>query len=427
MDNRWFIGYVFSNLAAGLTTPLIPLFIVFYLKSNVEYVGLVSALASLASVPALIFWGNLSDKIKKRKIFIVIGFVGSFLSLLLVLIVHTMPSYIFMLVLFQILAMASVPVSTLLILENSEKSAWPKVMGKFNSYSAIGTVIGLAVGVLILTFFKNEGHQLIPYLYVIAAWFYLIAGIISIIVLKEPKSEISRGKIGYLFALHVIERVRYFPTHLVHIPGKENKIKIPDHLKLYLFTTMILMMGFQLFFIPYPVFVIKKMNANENDIYIMFLLNSLFSAATFIPAGRYINYIGSNRMLVISTSMRVALFLVTGVLSFFVFDTVGYLLFFIIMYGVFGAIWSFIGISEITSISNMATSLIRGKVIGYYNSLNGVGQIMGAALSGFVAYDISYSFDFILSAVIVLSGLLIILYAKPPDIQYSKKIVKSHS
>ncbi len=58
MDNRWFIGYVFSNLAAGLTTPLIPLFIVFYLKSNVEYVGLVSALASLASVPALIFWGK---------------------------------------------------------------------------------------------------------------------------------------------------------------------------------------------------------------------------------------------------------------------------------------------------------------------------------------------------------------------------------
>ena len=47
--------------------------------------------------------------------------------------------------------------------------------------------------------------------------------------------------------------------------------------KLYLFTTMILMMGFQLFFIPYPVFVIKKMNANENDIYIMFLLNSEIS------------------------------------------------------------------------------------------------------------------------------------------------------
>ncbi|WMT54143.1 MFS transporter [Ferroplasma acidiphilum] len=421
------MGYVFSNLAAGLTTPLIPLFIVFYLKSNVEFVGLVSAISSLASVPALIVWGNLSDKIKRRKIFIIIGFVGSFLSLLLVLVVHTVSTYMSMLILFQIVAMASVPVSTLLILENSDKSSWSNVMGKFNSYSAIGTVLGLGIGVLILTFFSGMGRELIPYLYIVAAWFYLVAGIISILVLKEPKTEISRGKIGYLFALHAIERVRYFPTHLVHIPGKENKIKIPDHLKLYLITTLILMMGFQLFFIPYPVFVIDRMNASENDIYIMYLLNSLFSAATFIPAGRYINYIGSNRMLSISTSIRVVLFLVMGVVSFFVFDTVGYLLLFIVMYGVFGAIWSFIGISEITSISNMATTLIRGKVIGYYNSLNGVGQIIGAGLSGFIAYDIGYSFDFILSAIIVLSGLLIIFYSKPPDIQYSKKIIKSHS
>ncbi|MGE9810371.1 MFS transporter [Ferroplasma acidiphilum] len=421
------MGYVFSNLAAGLTTPLIPLFIVFYLKSNVEFVGLVSAISSLASVPALIVWGNLSDKIKRRKIFIIIGFVGSFLSLLLVLVVHTVSTYMSMLILFQIVAMASVPVSTLLILENSDKSSWSNVMGKFNSYSAIGTVLGLGIGVLILTFFSGMGRELIPYLYIVAAWFYLIAGIISILVLKEPKTEISRGKIGYLYALHAIERVRYFPTHLVHIPGKENKIKIPDYLKLYLITTLILMMGFQLFFIPYPVFVIDRMNASENDIYIMYLLNSLFSAATFIPAGRYINYIGSNRMLSISTSIRVVLFLVMGVVSFFVFDTVGYLLLFIVMYGVFGAIWSFIGISEITSISNMATTLIRGKVIGYYNSLNGVGQIIGAGLSGFIAYDIGYSFDFILSAIIVLSGLLIIFYSKPPDIQYSKKIIKSHS
>jgi MFS family permease len=393
----------------------------------VEYVGLVSAISSMASVPALIIWGNLSDKIKRRKIFIVIGFMGSFLSLLLVLFVHDMPSYITILIMFQVLAMASVPVSTLLILENSEQSTWSKVMGKFNSYSAIGTVIGLGIGVLILTFFGGIGDMLIPYLYVIAAWFYLIAGIISIMVLKEPKNEIKRERIGYLFAIHIIERVRYFPTHLVHIPGKENKIRIPGHLKIYLITTLILMMGFQLFFIPYPVFVIKKMNASENDIYIMYLLNSLFSAATFIPAGRYINYIGSNRMLSISTAIRVILFLSMGVLSFFVFDTVGYLLFFILMYGVFGGIWSFIGISEVTSISNMATTAIRGKVIGYYNSLNGVGQIIGAGLSGFIAYDISYSFDFILSAIIVLTGLMIIIYSKPPDIKYSRKTTNVQS
>ncbi len=409
-------------MAAGITTPLIPLFIVFYLKSNVEYVGIVTSIASLAAVPALVFWGNLSDKIKKRKIFILIGFLGSFFSLLIIFFVHSIPEYMLMLILFQIIAMASVPVSTLLILENTEKTMWSKIMGKFNSFSAIGTVIGLGSGVIILTLFSNSGKMILPYLYVISSFIYLIAGILSFITLKEPNKTINRKRLGFIYTLHIIERVRYFPTHILHIPG-ENKIKIPGNLKIYLVTTLVLMLGFQLFFIPYPVFVIKKFNANENDIYIMYLINSLFSAITFIPAGKYINIIGSNKMLSYSVSIRIILFLFIGLISFFVYDTISFLILFIILYGIFGGIWSFIGISEITSISNMCESTIRGKIIGYYNSLNGVGQIIGSGLSGFIALDISYSVDFILAGIVVLSGLIIMLKSRPPDIALSKSVI----
>ncbi len=412
-------------MAAGLTTPLIPLFIVFYLKSNVEYVGIITSGASLASVPALIFWGNLSDKIKKRKIFILIGFLGSFFSLLMVIFVHDIPEYMLMLILFQIIAMASVPVSTLLILENSDKTLWSKVMGKFNSFSAIGTVLGLGAGVTILELFSGEGTIILPYLYVISSFVYLIAGIFSFIILKEPNKTINRKKLGFMYTLHVIERVRYFPTHILHIPGEAKKVKIPDYLKKYLITTLILMLGFQLFLTPYPVFVIKKFNASENDIYIMYLLNSLFSALTFMPAGKYINFTGSNKLLSYSVSLRIVLFIFIGIISFFVYDTINFLVLFIVVYGIFGAIWSFIGISQITSISNMCEATTRGKIIGYYNSLNGVGQIIGSGLSGFIAFDISYSIDFILAAFIVLSGLLLIIKTKPPDIMPVKKVTAS--
>jgi hypothetical protein len=67
------------------------------------------------------------------------------------------------------------------------------------------------------------------------------------------------------------------------------------------------------------------------------------------------------------------------------------------------------------------------KVIGYYNSLNGVGQIIGAGLSGFIAYDISYSFDFILSAIIVLSGLIIIYIQNHQIFSILKKWLKLNS
>jgi len=170
-------------------------------------------------------------------------------------------------------------------------------------------------------------------------------------------------------------------------------------------------------------FVIKKFNASENDIYIMYLINSLFSAITFIPAGKYINIIGSNKMLSYSVSIRIILFLFIGLISFFVYDSINFLILFIILYGIFGGIWSFIGISEITSTSNMCDSTIRGKIIGYYNSLNGVGQIIGSGLSGFIALDISYSVDFIIAGIVVLSGLIIMLKSKPPDIAISKNVI----
>ena len=81
-NNSWYLGYLASNAAGGLTTPLIPLFITFYLGLNVFDVGITSAIASSASVPALIFWGLLSDRYKKRKVFILVGFIGGFISYL---------------------------------------------------------------------------------------------------------------------------------------------------------------------------------------------------------------------------------------------------------------------------------------------------------------------------------------------------------
>nr|WP_237698771.1 MFS transporter [Picrophilus oshimae] len=392
-----------------------PLFVVLYLKSNVVLVGIVSSVSSAASVPALIFWGNISDRIKKRKIFILIGFFGSFASLMLVLTVHNITSYLIMLIAFQIIAMASVPVSTLLILENSSRDLWPSIMGKFNSYNAIGTVAGIGSGIAFLTLYSYKGSAVLPYVYIISAMVYLAAGISSIFTLKEPQIIIKRNRLNWIYTVRLFERLRFFPTHIIHTGINSNGHKISMDLKRYLVVTFILMAAFQIFFVPYPVFVLKRFSATDNEIYIMYLLNSLMSAITFFPAGKYIKYIGSNRMLIYSVSLRAVIFTVMGILTISA-SGLYYFILFILVYGMLGGIWSFISISEITSISNMADKNTRGKVIGYYNSLNGAGQIFGSLLSGFIAYDISYLFDFILSSLIIVSMIVYIIKMNPPDI-----------
>ncbi len=55
----------------------------------------------------------------------------------------------------------------------------------------------------------------------------------------------------------------------------------------------------------------------------------------------------------------------------------------------------------------------RGKTIGYYNSLNGMGQIFGGLLSGIISQYAGYSIDFLIAAILVIAGTSLILKRTP--------------
>lgn len=407
----WFISYLLSNISGGLASPLIPLFVVIYLHSNVEFVGIASSISSAASVPALIFWGNMSDTIGKRKIFIVIGFIGSFFSLLLVIFAHMLWTYIGMLVIFQVVAMAATPVSTLLILENTEEREWPTVMARFNTVSYTGLVLGLLAGTVIIAVFAAFSMVIIPLLYIISAFVYLSAGITAIIVLPESIRRLKRSRLNSIYSFRMVERLRYFPTGVIHIFKfkniKKGKPLLP-RTRNYIFLTCLLMFGFQLFFVPFPVYIIDKLGATETEVFIMYLLNNVFSAIAFKMAGASVRSIGLRKTITFSLLSRIGIISVATISTFLILP-IGTLLYLsIFLYGFMGFFWSFISISWVTSISKLALPENRGKSVGLYNSFLGIGQIAGSAVSGFVAYDIGYGFDFMLAIVIIAVGAILI-------------------
>lgn len=70
---RWFYAHVPNRIAGGLTSTLLPLFVVQVLQGNMMSVGWLSSVTSLAGVPANIIWGNLSDRTSRRLPFIFLG------------------------------------------------------------------------------------------------------------------------------------------------------------------------------------------------------------------------------------------------------------------------------------------------------------------------------------------------------------------
>jgi len=415
-NNKWFIGYFLSNMAGGVTTPLIPLFIIVYLGSNVFYMGITTSSASAASVLALIFWGNISDYFKKRKIFILIGFAGSFASLMLIMFVHTITQYIVIMVLFQLVAMASVPISTLILIENSKENKWPVVMSRFNEISAAGTVAGLVLGTVIISLYATSSKGILLEVYEISAILYLFAAISVFIFIKDPSRTLGRRRLWMVNSIRMVERVRYFPSNVIHfmaLNGRKKDRNLGRSLMLYLLSATFLMLGFQIFFVPYPVFLINRLGASETLVFVMYLSNAAFSALTYIWSGKALNRFGSRKVLTASLMARIFIFLGMAGIAYVAVENYLYLIVSIAIYGILGGIWSFIGISQITTVSHFASKTLRGKAVGYYNSFNGIGQILGSFVSGIVALYFGYSVDFILAASVVMVASVIALKSLP--------------
>ncbi len=402
----WYLAFIFSNMSAGLLTPMIPLFISLYFKQNVVYVGIASSLASLSSVIALILWGNISDNVKKRKAFILMGFAGSFVSLFFIMFTTDVMEYIGILVIYQFFAMASVPVSTLLVIENEIESQWPRTVAVFSAISTLGTVLGLGVGLLIVLR-DPSSIQILKLIYLISAVIYLVAFVLAYFLLKESSTKIRRSRLPNIFSIRTFERTRYAPSYVIHIVklfGKKKGIKTSKSLILYIILCGVLMIGFQTFFTPYPVFLIDKYNATEDIVYTMYLLNSAFSVISFNLSGNYIRKVSLQKAIYIPLAVRMFVFLGTSIIPFMSLYSFNYMILIVLIYGAMGFVWSFIGITQITSVTTMADRETRGRAIGYYNSILGVGQIIGAFISGYIVINLGYGGDFVIAAIIVAIG-----------------------
>ena len=169
------------------------------------------------------------------------------------------------------------------------------------------------------------------------------------------------------------------------------------------------MFAFQLFFVPFPVFMIDKLKGTQDEIFIMYLLNDFASAIAFIFSGRLLNSIGIAKTLSIALFSRVGILFSAMILAIF-FGSLSFSLYLgIAIYAVMGLFWSFISISWSTSISKLALPENRGKAIGYYNSFLGIGQIISGVAAGLLALYFGYGVTFALAAITVLSGAALLI------------------
>lgn len=142
----WFYAFIPHKLGSGLTNTLLPIFLVQVLGGTVADVGQVTSLTALVSVPASILWGNLSDRLGRRRPFLLLGFLGFAASTLLIGVGRNVPEVLLLSVLGGLLSTAIAPVASALVLDDVPEERWAESFGLFNQIVGAAGIVGSLAG-----------------------------------------------------------------------------------------------------------------------------------------------------------------------------------------------------------------------------------------------------------------------------------------
>src|SRR5436309_4895125 len=243
--SHWFYSYLPQGVAGGATSALIPLF-AYALGGTLFTVGIIAAATSLASVPAFILWGSLSDRCARRRVFLLIGFVGSGIALFAMAVSGNMSQFYLANLLAGFLGAASGPAGTVLLMETSKRSEWPARLALVSRIAAIGWVAGLGLGVAWLVIGPGllaAEVSSMRALFVIGAALGLLSGLLAQAWTREPTVRVDRREVHVADVHARIERGRYLPIRILHFFNPldwRKKVRLPRTLRIYLVCRLLL-------------------------------------------------------------------------------------------------------------------------------------------------------------------------------------------
>ncbi len=405
--DRWFLSYFPMNTSAGISSPLAPLFITEVLAGGIIDYSVYVIASSIATILGLLVWGGLSDRMGKRRIFVLIGFISLAVTSVLFAISFSTAYFITISFLSGFFGSAATPVSSILIMELTERKDWSMKISKFSMYNSYGNIAGVVFASVFSGIFPNV--FLLRYLYLFSFAFYVVSAVMGYMYIPESTRKINRDEVP-IRAFRVIDRVRYLPSLIIHFNFHFRELA--SDLKYILAGFLIMMTGFQLFMVAFPI-LLRSLQISSSVFFIIYLGNYIFGAITFGFSGQTCLKYGNRRVATTAIIARIFIFPSTiGLVALFLTHRPLLFVGLLLIYSVLGALWSFISVGTGTMVSNLSKPEERGRVSGTYNAVQSFGAVIGSALTGVIVTGIGYSPDFLIASAVVAVGLLIFLREK---------------
>jgi MFS family permease len=402
----WRLGFFFHEVAFGLLSVFIPLYVVTFrdtslLGGPLLALGVMTALAVFCTIPASFLWGYLCDATRHYKAFILL----SFLSSAIILFLFTLPFaqniilFVILYVVMQLLHIAHEAPKNVLIAEHYSRKEWEHSYAFYEGLTEIGFLTGLAIGFFAFASSLRFGVMATYTLY-LCSGLSLIAFVLSIFLIADPLMIFERRLVGIEKKLDFTFRGIESSSKLMDGLRWNGRLK-QDSFKGFAIAIVIFSLASSIFFTPLPIFLKQSLQLPTSLVFVAYFLNS-----TGVMIGYFL--IGT-RAKTMNVRKQMPRFLLLRGLLIFLLVAVVQLAFSTTL--LTWIILAFIGFAyalyHILMLS-LSMELIPSGKSGVFDGLVGLGAAFGSFLGPFLAENLNYLPAFLIAGVLFLAAFVVL-------------------
>lgn len=364
----------FNDLSSEMVYPIIPIFLTTVLKTSIPVVGLIEGVAqATASISQYIF-GALSDYLKKRKIFVSLGYSLTAFSKVLIGLAYSWP----LVLLARFLDRAGKGIRTAprdsILLESTQENNKGFIFGFHRALDSLGAVFGPILALVFLYLLKEN----IRWVFFIAFVPSIIGVILLILIVKEKNSSTPEKK------------------RFIKVDFK----KLDPSLKMFLLASFVFSLG------------------NSSDAFLILQaknlgFTTLLATATYVaynvaytifstPAGVLADKIGARRV------FEIGLFVFA--LVYFFFGLIKNPVFFWVLFPIYGIYIAFTdGVSK-AYVSQFISKEESGSYFGLHQTLLAIAAFLASIIGGILWNKIAPSSTFYYGSIMAILALIIFLF-----------------
>ena len=376
--NVFVLGLVsfFNDVASEMIYPIVPIFLTSVLGAPVAIVGLIEGVAESTASVLKVISGWLSDKLQKRKPFVIAGYSFSAISKILLSLAFSWPFVLFARFIDRFGKGMRTSARDALIAESSDISARGKSFGFHRALDTLGAVVGPLIALLAIHFLDNN-FRLIFFLAFIPA---CIGILLLLFFVKERKKEKN-------------------PDQVFHFSWRN----LDPSFKVFLLISFIFALGNS----SDAFLILRAQNLGLSVILVVlaYVLFNFTYAIFSMPAGIISDKIGPKKVLLSGFLLFSAVYLFFGLAQ-----SSHFLWLLFPFYGIYMALTEGVGKAYI---SNLIPQEKTGTAFGVYQTTIGLCTFFASLIAGLLWTYIGVSAPFIFGSVMaIISAFLFVVLEK---------------